>query len=583
MANWTQGTGRVQRLLNRLHARIAARGPISRGFTVEPEPRTIGSVSRGNQLTDGRFLFGGHLVEDKGGRLWDIVAPDGEFDDDRHGFMWLDDLVALGTPQARARARDCTRAWIEAFGDGNGPGWRPGLTGRRISRWISHAVLLTDGEDADFEAAFLRSISQQTHFLARRHWVASPGLPKFEALDGLIQASLLLQGMRRYLEPAVAALAETCRVTIDEEGGIFSRNPQELLDIFSILTASAASLSEAGKIVPRDQLSAVERIAPVLRALRHSDGALARFHGGGRGEEGRLDQALAASNQKPVAASGLAMGYARLSAGRTSLIVDAAAPATGLISVNSHASTLAFELTSGRRPLIVNCGSGAIFGQTWHRAGRATPSHSTLGVEGASSARLGRKVWIGDREVELMIEGPTKVTSAFETDDNEISLSLSHNGYAIEHGLHHSRHLRLTLDGRTLVGEDEVAALTKEDRRKFDAFRAAFAGGGAFGFAIRFHLHPEVSPVHEDDRVKLKLKSGEVWEFSVQGNVALTLEPSLYLEKGRLEPRATKQIVLNGALMEYADRVTWTLAKTADTPMVVRDFAWGAKDADVDQ
>ncbi len=52
----------------------------------------------------------------------------------------------------------------------------------------------------------------------------------------------------------------------------------------------------------------------------------------------------------------------------------------------------------------------------------------------------------------------------------------------------------------------------------------------------------------------------------------MSLEPSVFLEKGRLKPRATKQIVLSARAMEYATRVRWTLAKAQDTPSHVRDL-----------
>ena len=64
-------------------------------------------------------------------------------------------------------------------------------------------------------------------------------------------------------------------------------------------------------------------MAPTLRTLRHSDGGLARFHGGGRGLDGRLDHALLQSGNRDMNSDGLAMGFARLSSGRTSIIVDA--------------------------------------------------------------------------------------------------------------------------------------------------------------------------------------------------------------------------------------------------------------------
>ncbi len=70
----------------------------------------------------------------------------------------------------------------------------------------------------------------------------------------------------------------------------------------------------------------------------------------------------------------------------------------------------------------------------------------------------------------------------------------------------------------------------------------------------------------------MALKSGEIWVFRHDGKAKLSLEPSVYMEKGRLKPRATKQVVLTGVAVEYATRICWTLAKAQDTPNSVRDL-----------
>jgi hypothetical protein len=72
--------------------------------------------------------------------------------------------------------------------------------------------------------------------------------------------------------------------------------------------------------------------------------------------------------------------------------------------------------------------------------------------------------------------------------------------------------------------------------------------------------------------VSLALKSGELWIFRAEGDAVLSLDPSVYLEKSRLSPRATKQVVLTGRVMDYATKVSWSLAKAQDTPSHLRDF-----------
>ena len=95
----------------------------------------------------GNFLFAGTLTEAPGVAIWDVPVPDPLAAEQRHGFVWLDDLAALGDSAARARAQDWTWDWIARYGAGQGPGWSPDLTGRRLIRWINHAILLLNGQD----------------------------------------------------------------------------------------------------------------------------------------------------------------------------------------------------------------------------------------------------------------------------------------------------------------------------------------------------------------------------------------------------------------------------------------------------
>ncbi len=568
--NWRE---RRTRLMNRVHARRAVRARPATGFVSQPEPRTIGSFARGRQLIAGNFLFAGYLIEAPKTSMWDLTMPAPRFEQALHGFQWMDDLAAVGDMAARRRAQDWTWDWIDRFGRGTGSGWTPDLAGRRVIRWINHAIFLLHGQDSAHSRKFFATLGAQTIFLSRRWQCTEPGLPRFEALAGLIYAGLSLSGQAQYVAPAVKALSRECRTRIDAQGGLPTRNPEELLEAFTLLIWAAQALIESGQRPEKAHEEAIVRIAPTLRALRHADGALARFHGGSRGAEGRLDHALAAAGIRPEPHDGLAMGYLRLAGGRTTLIVDAAPPPAGAASVNAHASTLAFELTSGRRPVIVNCGPGATFGETWRRAGRATPSHSTLGIDGLSSSRLG-VVGLGrGLRGEILHDLPNDVRIQRSSDDDELNLLLGHDGYVESHGLTHVRQLTLSRDGRTLEGEDTLGALTEADQAVFDRHMTQTQLQGV-PFSIRFHLHPDVDGTLDmgGHAVSLGLKSGEIWVFRYSGDGELTLEPSVYLEAGRLKPRATKQIVLSGRVVESASQMNWTLAKAQDTPQAIRDI-----------
>ncbi len=565
MGRTSSTSWRFDRLADRLAVMAARRARPAGGFVSQPEPRSIGLYTRGKQLVSGNILLAGHLAEAPGASLWDISAPE-RFVAEAQGFRWLDDLAALGTKEAQGRAQDWTWGWISRFGGGKGPGWTPDLTGRRIIRWVHHASILMQARDKAQSAAFYAALSRQASYLAKRWRSAAEGLPRFEALTGLVYAGISLIGMEGLVAPASAALAAACEADIDAEGGIPTRNPEELLEVLTLLTWSARAMSEANLTVPSALSAAITRIAPALRALRHSDGELARFHGGDRGAEGRLDQALAAAGVRAGATPAIAMGYARLHGGRTSVIVDASAPPGGRAARTAHASTGAFELCSGRRALVVNCGSGEAFGADWWRASRATASHSALGMEGVSSSRLG----VAGEALEYRAQvTASRLTVGTEGTD----VYLAHDGWLTSHGLTASRSLTLAHDGRRLSGVDALTAMTGDARRRFEDVMTQTAMAGA-RFAIRFHLHPEVDATLDmgGAAVSMALRSGEIWILRYTGQAELRLEPSAYLEGGRVNPRPCTQIVLRGEARSFETRIGWTLAKAKDTPLAIRDL-----------
>ena len=122
-ASWA---GRRTRL-HEPHARAAGRcARPATGFVSQPEPRTIGSFARGRQLIGGNFLFAGYLSRRPGRAIWDLPMPDPAFEEELHGFTWLDDLAAVGdAPRAPAR-RTGPSAWIAALRRAAaGPAGRP--------------------------------------------------------------------------------------------------------------------------------------------------------------------------------------------------------------------------------------------------------------------------------------------------------------------------------------------------------------------------------------------------------------------------------------------------------------------------
>ena len=578
----------VQRWKTRRIARQIGRMRLPAVALSCPEPRFFGDFGRGQRLMAGvpegadGLAVAPPWADARGARA--LVAA--------HGFEWLDDLMAVPGPAAQALAQSWCFEWIAQFGMGRGPGWAPGLTGLRLIRLLAHSATVLADLSPDHSATLAKSYAQcvarHVLFLVRRTDTLAPGLPRFEALCATVLAVVSLDGLNDVapdlIDRALDSLARDCAVMIDAGGAIEARNPEELQDIFVLLVWVVEALEARARSYPGPILVATHRMAPTLRALRHSDGGLARFHGGGAGMADRLGHALAAAGLHLPGPSGLHMGFARLAVGRSSVIVDAAAPPLGEAALRAHASTLGFELTSGRRPVIISCGSGVAFGGEWYHVGRATAMHSTLAIPGYSSSRfarskMGAKPDVGQDVAEETLQSvPQKVTAQRGIGPQGPSLIASHDGYVPTHGLTHVRRMNLSPDGRTLVGEDTLAAMTADDRTRFSRMLSQ-SGQDQLSYQLHFHLHPDVEPELARDRasVALRLISGEIWLFRAPGGGDILLEPSVFLETAQLGPRGTQQIILSCAMMDYASQTSWVLAKTQDTPNGLRDLVPDAR------
>ena len=231
----------------------ARRAPaVAKGFVSQPEPRSIGLYARGNQLLAGNFFVAGQLVTAPNTSIWDIPMPraTGAFTlpDDRTGFAWLDDLAAVADAPARKVAQDWTFEWIKRFGAGRGNGWSADLTGRRLIRWVNHAPFLLTGRRGADSARFFAEASAQVYYLSRQWPKTPPGIARIEALTGLIYAGLSLDGLAEFVPAAETALAKECDRGIAADGGIATRSPEELLEVFTLLTWAPSSCAHLRRL-----------------------------------------------------------------------------------------------------------------------------------------------------------------------------------------------------------------------------------------------------------------------------------------------------------------------------------------------
>lgn len=494
-------------------------------------------------VLDGGFLLGGRRFP-FGSMPWSALPPGMILAERMHEFGWLVDLRGLGSEPARQRARALTAGWLSAHRRWTTPAWQPPVLARRLANWLAASDFLLTGAEPGFRLQFLEAAGAQARHLLRVAGGGRGGPAAFTIVLGRIAAAVCLR--IGDLGRALDQLNREVDLQIFPDGGHFDRNPATQLSVLRDLIDIRAGLAIMAKAPPPAVASAIERMAPILRAFRHVDGGLALFHGAKEMNRSVIDTVLVASNVKERAPIGMPDGrYTRLAAGRSLIIADVGAPPP---TANGHAGLLAFEMSDGRDRLIVNCGAFAGDSVRWRAALRSTAAHSTLCIAESNAADLSRRRWGGRA-------GPKTEAERRET-DGAVWLEASHDGYRRRFGLIHRRRLYLDATGGDLRGEDSL-----EGRGKGSPFR------------LRFHLHPEVkAALAEDGRSVLLKAPGGGWRFLCVGGT-IALEESAYLGRSD-QPEKAQQIVVagtvgavgSGGAGDVGAQLKWALRRQGTAP-----------------
>ena len=490
-----------------------------------------GDPGRGAALLKGELELAGTTATLRPGAFTDANGPPA-MRALAHGFTWLRDLRALGTDAARLRARALVAGWI-ASPAADPLAQRPDVAGARIAAWLGHYDFFAASADDPFRQRLMARLVADARALAASLPPEEVDGRALTALKGLIAAAVALPDHAAFLTRALRVLPQEINRQILPDGCHAERSPAQLLAVLQDLTEIRALLQAAQAPPPAVLASAIERLAPALRTLRHADGGLALFNGTKDDQAQLVELALTQAGRAGRPSATLKDGgFHRLQAGRSVLIMDCGAPPPAKLDRFAHAGTLSFELSIGRERLIVNCGAAPAAMGAWHDACRATAAHSTLVIADTNSAEL-RAVGLGRR--------PEKVDIQRQEANGAHWLDASHDGWLRPFGAVHRRRLYMSDSGEDIRGEDAVEASSPQP------------------YTVRFHLHPGVhASVQQDgEAVLLRLPGGGGWRLRADGAL-IGLEESIYL--GGAAPRRSEQVVLTG-YQDGPQQVKWAITK----------------------
>src|SRR5271154_3593807 len=525
--------GAMRRVAGRANGHPLFRWPLTPlkadRLLIAPQDLRTADATRATEIYAGRFAFAGKVVICDGRSIFEMEPPSEEWAAALLGFGWLRHLRAAESGITRANARALVDEWITLQGSWHPLAWRPDVLSRRIICWLSQSTLVLQDTDVRFYRRFLRSLVRQVRYLRHTAGDARSGVARMQAVIALSYAALCIAGQARHIGSTTERLKQEIERQILPDGGHVSRDPGAIIEILLELLPLRQAFASRNIAPPQALLNAIDRMMPMLRFFRHSEGTFAHFNGMGVTPADLLLTLLAYDETRGAPFSN--------------------APYSAYQRLEADAGCLSFEFSSPKQSLVVvNCGMPSTGRENWRQLARATAAHSTVTFNDTSSARFVelatfRRMLGGSP----MLGGPSHVAVTREDRPEAIVLRAAHDGYAGRFGITHERVLTLSADGTRLDGEDIFLAADGESQMRTtqDAF------------AVRFHLHPAVKATRLTDGhgVMLMTANKEIWTFSAHLD-QVRLEDSVYLAASE-GPRRTVQMVIQGHARN-ASRVQWS-------------------------
>jgi uncharacterized heparinase superfamily protein len=557
--SWLLLRGGARRLGGRLIGHPLVRwpfGPLKADrLLIAPQELRTADATRATEIYSGRFAFAGKVVVCDGRSIFEMAPPSEEWATALLGFSWLRHLRAAESGITRANARALVDEWISLQGAWHPIAWRPDVVSRRIISWLSQAPLVLQDADVRFYRHFLRSLVRQVRYLRRTGDHASRGVARIQANIALTYAALCIAGQARHINSATARLKTEIERQILPDGGHASRDPGAVIEVLLELLPLRQAFASRNIAPPPALLNAIDRMMPMLRFFRHSEGTFAHFNGMGATPGELLLTLLAYDEARGAPLSNASYSaYQRLEAGGGVLIMDTGRAPTIEMSLEAHAGCLSFEFSSPKQSLIiVNCGMSATARAEWRALARATAAHSTVTLNDTSSAQFletpAFRRLLGGSPV---LDGPSHVSVSREERPDAIVLRAAHDGYASRYGIVHERTVTLANDGTRVEGEDVFLAADGSPQIRTTQDH----------FTVRFHLHPAIKATRLSDGhgVLMMMPNKEVWTFSA-GENRVQLEESAYLASNEGARRAV-QLVIEGHA-QTTPRVAWSFQQAS--------------------
>jgi len=291
------------------------------------------------------------------------------------------------------------------------------------------------------------------------------------------------------------------------------------------------------KKIPDNLNNNILAMTSLLKTYKHDDFSLPLFNGCNNNHNQAVQKIFEKEQFlkiKPL--TKFKNGIAVYKDSNKTLFFDVVQPTKFGFHKDLSAGSLAIEISSEGEKLITNCGGTEGSGKNPAYL-KYSAAHSTTIINNTNISEI--------KEGGINKTFPKEVFFESKDDDENITLSGSHNGYLRNYKKICKRQLVINKKRNLFKGEDTIMS-TKSNIEKTV-------------YHVRFHLMPEVSTTVTENKknIIIRTKKNNIWMF--KSNKEIIIENSIYVKKDMAIQ--SSQIVISGITSSLKNKIQWSLEK----------------------
>ena len=475
-----------------------------------PESLWKGNKFEGSRIIDGFLNFQKESVFINS-NVWDKNHGSIAWNCYLHSFMWIKDVRAVGTDEARIFLRKKVLSWIEQSDYLSLHIWDVEVMSKRIFYLLTNLSFFFETANESFQKKFAENINKQSILLLKKIKKVKNLKNKIFLSKSLLLASLCFKNLEKNFEYSIKLLQKTIEITI-KDGMHYLRSPSEHFYFLCSILDIKNFFGNLNKELPNGLNETIKEMTLILDFFRLGDGHLAIFNKDdfiGSNKIYNLQKKIGHKYRLPSVSE--CSGFNRVSKNKLIFIMDCGSPSME----KTQAGSLSFELSYLSEKIVVNCGSPFVNNREWDDAMRSTAAHSTLNINEINSSDI-----FFDKDTTSRI---ARVFSEKFNKNENVWINSYHEGYKDIFSIIHKRLIHIDLKNFVIRGEDSFEHIKTNQKHK------------NLKYFLRFHIHPSIklNVTTSKKKVVLKLRNNQGWEF-ICSEPKIEIHDGIYLGENKI-------------------------------------------------